>query len=111
VLWVLELQTVWNVVQWGSLKPDEISITSGSKSPEIPKRGKRTLHRMDADLYSVPTEYLSVDTCGPCPYASECLGADASIGTVRIRKWNSDCRRFVSWTYVPLLHSIAGEKL
>ncbi|KAL1860020.1 Glycosyl phosphatidyl inositol protein transamidase complex subunit [Paecilomyces lecythidis] len=28
-LWILELQTVWSVVQWGSLKPDEIGITSG----------------------------------------------------------------------------------
>ncbi|KAJ9409022.1 hypothetical protein DTO045G8_3197 [Paecilomyces variotii] len=28
-LWILELQTVWSVIQWGSLRPDEISITSG----------------------------------------------------------------------------------
>lgn len=36
-LWILELQTVWSVIQWGSLKPDEISITSGSKAPQTPK--------------------------------------------------------------------------
>jgi glycosylphosphatidylinositol transamidase len=28
VFWLLELQTVWSVVQWGSLTPDEIGIGS-----------------------------------------------------------------------------------
>jgi glycosylphosphatidylinositol transamidase len=28
VFWILELQTVWSVVQWGSLAPDEIGFGS-----------------------------------------------------------------------------------
>lgn len=27
-LWLLELQTIWSVVQWGSLAPDDIGIGS-----------------------------------------------------------------------------------
>lgn len=31
--WILELQTIWSVVQWGSLTPDEIGLgTSMSTS-------------------------------------------------------------------------------
>lgn len=26
--WLLELQTIWSVVQWGSLTPDEINLGS-----------------------------------------------------------------------------------
>jgi GPI-anchor transamidase subunit GAA1 len=29
VFWVLELQTVWSVIDWGSLKPSQIGIFTG----------------------------------------------------------------------------------
>lgn len=33
--WVLELQTLWSVVQWGSLAPDEIGLGSSMFSPPL----------------------------------------------------------------------------
>lgn len=30
--WILELQTIWSVVQWGSLTPDEIGLGSSMSS-------------------------------------------------------------------------------
>jgi glycosylphosphatidylinositol transamidase len=29
IFWVLELQTVWSVIEWGSLKPSQIGIFTG----------------------------------------------------------------------------------
>jgi glycosylphosphatidylinositol transamidase len=30
LFWLLELQTVWSVVQWGSLIPDEIGLSTST---------------------------------------------------------------------------------
>lgn len=52
-LWLLYLQTIWDIVQWGSLIPDEIGIgTSMYQSPS--KSGSAVLIR-----YSAPPQYLS----------------------------------------------------
>lgn len=31
--WILELQSVWNVVQWGALIPNEINLGTSKNAP------------------------------------------------------------------------------
>lgn len=33
--WLLELQTMWSVVQWGALIPDEINLGTSKSSPQL----------------------------------------------------------------------------
>lgn len=35
LFWVLELQQIWNVVQWGALIPDEINFGTSKPSPML----------------------------------------------------------------------------
>lgn len=49
--WLLEFQTIWSVVQWGALIPEEINLgTSMFNSTR-----KESIERMLIDLTSVPT--------------------------------------------------------
>lgn len=33
IFWVLELQSAWNVVQWGALIPNEINLRTSKNTP------------------------------------------------------------------------------
>lgn len=62
--WLLELQTLWSVVQWGALIPNEIGIGTSMFDPRIhPTESKtRIRHGMLTDpmKISVPTQHLPV---------------------------------------------------
>lgn len=44
LFWLLELQTIWSVVQWGSLTPDEIGFGSSMFCLGSARRAVRRMH-------------------------------------------------------------------
>jgi hypothetical protein len=81
--WLLELQTVWNVVNWGSLIPDEMGIASSTFCPQERIRERETIaETAGIENYSVPIEYLPRHTHGLLPYPVQHVGADAASGAV-----------------------------
>jgi hypothetical protein len=62
--WLLELQTIWSVVQWGSLTPNEIGIGSSMSSRPCGLICSRLLRLCVRTVLtgenSVPTKHLSI---------------------------------------------------
>lgn len=71
VFWLLELQTVWSVVQWGSVIPDEMNLST-SMVASFPVRKWRIL-----TTRSVPNQHLPVHPHGFLPYLAQSTGFDA----------------------------------
>lgn len=74
-LWAMELQTVWNVVKWGALIPDEMNIGTSMLPCEMQKKKKG--NRLNV-IDSVPTEYIPRDSLRLLPRSSQYIGFDAA---------------------------------
>lgn len=89
VFWLLEFQSVWNIVQWGSLIPKEINLgTSMFRDYEKPLQVLVDQHNLEASANplayrSVPTKHLS---SYPHKLPQRCLqqlSACSPLGTIR----------------------------
>jgi hypothetical protein len=103
--WLLELQTVWSVVNWGALVPNEIGIGGSRSSLDPFQRCSRVpkWHFWDwmlRQMFSVQVKHLPSNTCEFSSCYSEHPGSDAPDRTIWGRIWYSDSSRLVSWTYV-----------
>jgi hypothetical protein len=85
-LWIASYQSVWDVVQWGALIPDEIGL---STSPYFPISHSCVLWCKFMELiclsYSVPDEYLPSHSCRLLPHLYECSCPYSAIGEIRGR--------------------------
>lgn len=81
--WLLELQTIWGVVQWGALIPNEINFGTSMRYSAECLGITLYLDKNQANmLCSVPTEHLSYHSYRFLPCNFECCGVDTSLGTV-----------------------------
>jgi hypothetical protein len=79
--WVVELQTVWSVTEWGSLIPKEIGFgTSGYPLQPSALSGRHVTRRSCTDC--VPAQYLSLYTHGFPAHDRQSYRLDASDGEV-----------------------------
>lgn len=56
VFWVLELQTAWDVVQWGALVPAKVNL--GTSKNQGPPTGKTNPEALTGRNRSVSTKYI-----------------------------------------------------
>lgn len=105
VFWLLEFQTVWSVVQWGSLIPDECNLGTSRSSPDpcgnvlIPAIQCNRLIFFES---SVPIEHLSSDPHRILPCSTEYRGSYTALGAIRSGTWHPYCGRPIPWTWVAL---------
>lgn len=105
VFWLLEFQSVWSVVQWGSLIPDECNLGTSRSSPDPWRRGSHPAIQGIQLMFlksSVPIEHLSSDPHRILPRSSEYCGSYTALGAIRSGTWHPYCGRPIPWTWVAL---------
>ena len=101
VFWLLEFQTVWGVVHWGSLIPDECNLGTSRSSPDSWGHGSNSVIqgiRLMIFESSVPIKYLSSDPYRILPRSTEYRGSYTALGAIRSGTWHPDCGRLIPWT-------------
>lgn len=79
ILWIVSIQSVWDIQTWGALIPKEIGFST-STTTTTPIDSKQLADIVD--LHSVPHKYISFDTCGLLTCILEYLSAHALVGTI-----------------------------
>jgi hypothetical protein len=100
-LWVVGIQTVWDLIQWGALVPKEVGLTSSMYIVHSESRRTQVLadglayflpHFVAIEiiwlttgtsvLYSVPIKHIPFDSHQPTSCALQLLGFDTFVGEI-----------------------------
>ena len=97
---ILELQSAWNVAEWGALVPKEVNLFSSEYHLLLDQERQGRIATANAWRISVQDEHLPyhpswILSCHPKPSCYRPL-----VGEIRGRSWNDPVGRDVPWTYV-----------
>lgn len=108
IFWILELQSAWNVVQWGALYPNEVNL--GTSKNNVPPEtslevGPRRFLDPVANImscHSVQDQHISSHSSRILSCLPKRNYPSASAGEIRSRKWDTIEWSHVCRTYIPL---------
>lgn len=89
-LWLLELQSVWDVIQWGSLIPQEVGLSTSWWSLFISSSSAMGDSKvwMLTFAASVSAEHVPITTRERSSCPDKCHRSNSVIGTVRGGTWD-----------------------